>query len=372
MIGAFYSDGEDLDSGIAGLFAPLFTESLAPITEDTLNPAFRNNNIIETETTAFFARVETPIFNENLTLSIEGRYTDESKETNIVYNDGTAAQARDETYFTPRVSLDYRINDNHLVYASYAEGVKAGGFNAEIAGGLLAEERTFDEDENDTIEVGIKSTLFNGRAQFNASAYYIDWSNLQVTQGAVNGGFFTASITGNLGDATSKGVEADLTYALTDSLTFNAGLALNDATYNNGTFSQRIERANICDDVICASDGNIGGNDLPRSSDTQWNIGLQYDGTFSNNTNYFLRADYTGQSDQFISETNIGTIPSREILNLRAGISNDKWAAEVWVKNATDELYASNAFYIPNPFFIALVPTFGNQRRIGVNVSYSF
>ena len=259
-----------------------------------------------------------------------------------------------------------------MIYASYAEGVKAGGFNAEITDGLLGEERTFDEDENNTIELGIKSTLLNGRLQLNATACHIDWTNLQVTQGAVNGGFFTASITGNLGDATSTGVEADLTYALTNNLTFNAGIALNDATYENGTVSQRIERASICDDIVCSANGDIAGNDLPRSSDTQWNLGLQYDGAFNNDITYFLRADYVGQSEQFISEVNIGTIPSRELLNLRAGIGNDNWTAELWVKNATDELYASNAFYIPNPFFIALVPTFGNQRRIGLDLKYSF
>ena len=208
--------------------------------------------------------------------------------------------------------------------------------------------------------------------QLNATAYYIDWTNLQITQAAQNGGFFTTSITGNLGEATSKGLELDLTYALSPNLTFNGGLALNDATYNNGTISQRLDRANICDDIVCAANGDISGNELPRSSDTQWNLGLQYDGAFANEMNYFLRADFVGQSEQFVSEANIGTIPSRELLNLRAGVSSDRWSAELWVTNATDESYVSNAFYIPSPFFIALVPTFGNERRIGLDLSYSF
>ena len=373
MVGVFDSDGIDADTGQGGFFAPLFTDSLAPITEANIEGSFtRNNAIIETETSAIFARVQTPLFNENLTLSIEGRYTDETKSSNIVYNDGSSAQDRDEDYFTPRVSLDYRLSDDTLIYASYAEGVKAGGFNVEIAGSLELQERTFDEDENDTIELGIKTTLLDGAMQLNATAYYIDWTNLQVTQGAINGGFFTNSIIGNLGEATSKGVELDLTYALTPNLTFNGGLALNDATYNNGTVSQRLDRASICDDIVCNSNGDISGNELPRSSDTQWNLGLQYDGAFANEMNYFLRADFVGQSEQFVSEANLGTIPSRELLNLRAGLSGDRWSAELWVKNATDESYVSNAFYIPNPFFIALVPTFGNERRIGLDLSYSF
>ena len=233
-------------------------------------------------------------------------------------------------------------------------------------------ERTFAADENTTVELGARTSLLDGRMQLNATLYNVDWDNLQVTQGAINGGFFTASIVGNLGAANSKGIELDLNYAVSDALSINAGLALIDATYDDGVFSQRIERASICDDVVCAANGDISGNTLPRSSDTQWNLGAQYNGAFGGGFDYFLRADLAGQSDQFISEANIGTIPSRTLLNLRAGLTKDKWSAELWVKNATDENYVSNAFYIPNPFFIALVPTQGNLRRIGVDLKYSF
>lgn len=372
MLGVFSSDGEDLDSGANGYFAPLFTDSLAPITEQTLENIPRNNFLTETKLSAIFGRVAVPLIDDKLTLAVEGRYTDETKDINIVYNDGTSADQYEDTYFTPRISLDYSLNDDQLIYVSAARGVKSGGLNGEIAGGLELTERLCGPDENTTYELGSKNTFFDARMQLNATLYKVDWENLQVSQGAVNGGFFTTSIVGNLGAATSKGIELDMTYALSNALRFNAGLALNDASYDNGTVSQRLDRASICDDIVCSANGDISGNSLPRSSDTQWNIGLQYDGSFNNGIEYFLRTDVASQSKQYISEANIGTIPSRTLVNVRAGLSKDRWSAELWIKNAADERYVSNAFYIPNPFFIALVPTQGNQRRIGVSVNYSF
>lgn len=372
MFGIFLTDGEDRDTGISGYFAPLYTESLDPITEATIATETRNDNITKTDATALFGRVSLPLMDNKLVIALEGRYTDESKEINITYIDGTVAEDYEDSYFTPRFTIDYDLNKDQLIYFSAASGVKSGGLNPEISGGLEDAEKEYQADENTTYEIGSKNTLLNGDLRLNAAAYYIDWSKLQVSQAAINGGFFTTSIVGNLGSATSKGLELDATYALTDSITVNAGLALNDATYDEGTISQRLDRSNICDDVVCSADGSIGGNALPRSSDTQWNLGLQYDGYFENGMDYFFRADVVGQSEQFISEANIGTIPSRTLVNLRAGILGENWSAELWVKNATDEEYVSNAFYIPSPFFVAIVPTWGNQRRMGITLEYNF
>ncbi|MDO6710324.1 TonB-dependent receptor [Aliiglaciecola sp. 2_MG-2023] len=372
MFGVYSSDGEDRDTGQTGYYAPLYTDNLDPITEDSLDPDSRNNNITITEATALFGRVAVPLMDDKLVLAVEGRYTDETKKQNITYIDESTADDYEDSYFTPRFTADYSINKNQLVYFSAAQGVKSGGLNPEISGGLEDSEKVYQADENTTYEIGSKNTILDGDLRINAAVYYIDWTELQVSQAAINGGFFTTSIVGNLGSATSKGLELDVTYALTDAITVNAGLALNNAKYDDGTISQRLARAAICDDIVCAANGDIGGNSLPRSSDTQWNIGAQYDGEFNDNLEYFVRADLTGQSEQYMSEANIATLPSRTLLNLRGGVTGENWSAELWVKNATDEEYVSNAFYIPSAYFVSIVPTWGNQRRIGVSAEYRF
>ncbi len=375
MLGVFTSEIVDLDDGLAGFAAPLFTDSLAPITSADLPAALRNNNITTNDTDAIFARVAIPLLDERLILALEGRYTEEEKTA----SDATGEFSFEDDYFTPRVSLDYRLNDNSLIYASYAEGTKSGGINPAVNRNaffqfvpLLDEERFFGADENKTYEIGTRNTFFDRRLAINATLFLVDWTDLQVSVAAEGAGPTTQVITANLGSAESKGLEFDMSYVISESWKFNAGLAVIDASYDSGTISQRIVRAGLCDDIVCNSNGDIGGNDLPRSSDTQWNVGLQYDATFAGNTDFYIRADLAGQSDQFVAEINTATIESRTLLNMRAGLSREHWELELWVKNLTDEEYVSNAFYIPSPFFVDYVPTYGNRRRVGVALNFMF
>ena len=118
------------------------------------------------------------------------------------------------------------------------------------------EERFFDPDENDTYEIGLRSRFLDGKLQFNATFFLIDWDQLQVGTSADGATPFTALITSNLGSAESKGLEVELNYRF-GGFKFNAGLATIDATFDSGTISQRVVRAGLCDDIVCAADGNV-------------------------------------------------------------------------------------------------------------------
>ena len=370
-IGLFTSDGDDEDIFVAGTLplggtAPLtsiadLSNAFAPGT-----PAVPTTTITNTRTDAIFGRIQFGL-TDALTLSLEGRYTDEEKDV----SDLTQSFTYEEDYFTPKASLDYKVSDNSLVYVSVGEGVKSGGVNVSNVD-LIDEERFFDVDENISYEIGYKGTLANGAWQLNAAAYFIDWSDLQVNATATNAGLFDNAIILNLGSAESQGFEIETSFIVSNNISLNAGFAYVDATYDEGTISGRIERANACDDIVCSSDGDVGGNDLPRSSDVQWNIGATYSGSFGTDSSYFARIDVVGQSDQFVSEINLATIPSRTLVNLRGGVDFGKWSAELWVKNATDELYTSNAFFVPFSFAVDYIPTFGNLRQWGITASYKF
>ena len=375
MLGAFLLDGEDSDA-FFGVPAPV--GGVDPIFREDFTPVF---DVIETDTVSVFTRVVVPV-SDMFQVSFEGRFTDEE----ITTGDATGVFPFEDNYFTPRVNFDLNLTDDNLVFLSVARGIKSGGVNAAVVREppgtffdplrpLSDDERFFDPDENITYELGTKNTLLNGRLVANATLFLIDWNDLQVSTATSDpdATLTTANITTNLGAAESRGLEADFTFLATESLTLNAGLALIDATYDDGVISQRIARSSLCDGIVCAVDGNIGGNDLPRSSDTQWNIGAQYDGSIGGTAlDYFVRADLTGQSEQFVSEVNLAEIPSRTLLNIRGGISSEDWSAELWVRNATDEEYVSNAFFVALPFGVSYVPTFGPQRRVGVDFKYNF
>jgi iron complex outermembrane receptor protein len=375
MLGVYLSDGEDLDDGATGNLQPLWSVSTDPIRPSDIAESEKTNLQTDLESKAIFGRVSIPLMDNKLIFAAEARYSDENKTS----GDTTGDYTYEDSYFTPRVSLDYHVTVDQLIYASVAKGVKSGGINSSVVRDesyayipLLDEERYYGPDENITYEIGSKGRYLEGQLEVEAALYYIDWSDLQVSVAAEGATATTSVITANLGSASSKGIELSSTYALTDSFILNAGLALNDATYDDGVISQRVVRAGLCDDIVCNSNGDIGGNDLARSANTQWNLGAMYFGEFDNELEYFVRMDIAGQSKQYVSELNLATIPARTLVNLRAGISNESWSAEFWVKNATDEKYVANAFYIASPFFVDYVPTWGNLRRMGVTVSYHF
>ncbi len=366
MIGGFIQNGEDFDQGTGGL-VPF--RDLTPLTR--LPDGVRLvDALTETDTRAIFGRISVPLLDERLTIELEGRYTDEEK----TLSDLTANSPYDyeDKYFTPRASIDYKISDDNLIYASVARGVKSGGINSSN-GALPDEERFYGPDTNWTYEIGSKNTFMNGRATLNLAAFYIDWSSLQLQTSPAGASFFTTNIITNVGGASSKGIEIDGLFEVIEGFTVNAGLAYIDAKYDDGTVSDRITRSNLCGDgLVCNADGDIGGNQLQRSSKFQWNVGASFNTDLSSAMEFFSRLDVAGQSKQYVSELNATTIAPRTLVNGRLGVRGDNWSVSVWGKNLFDKKYVSNAFFIATPFFTDYVPTVGNRRRLGATLTFDY
>lgn len=366
MVGGFIQNGEDFDQGTGGL-VPF--RDLTPLTQLPAG-ARLVDALTETDTKAIFGRISVPLLDERLTIELEGRYTDEEK----TLSDLTANSPYDyeDKYFTPRASIDYKVTDDNLIYASVARGVKSGGINSSN-GALPDEERFYGPDTNWTYEIGSKNTFMNGRATLNLAAFYIDWSSLQLQTSPTGASFFTTNIITNVGGASSKGVEIDGLFEVIEGFTVNAGLAYIDAKYDDGTISDRITRSNLCGDgLVCNADGDIGGNQLQRSSKFQWNVGASFNTDLSSTMEFFSRLDVAGQSKQYVSELNATTIAPRTLVNGRLGVRGDNWSVSVWGKNLFDKKYVSNAFFIATPFFTDYVPTVGNRRRLGATLTFDY
>lgn len=361
-IGAFDLSGEDFNIFAFGFLPFRDLEPFDAVPADAIQiPA-----TTLTDSQAIFGRIGVPLMGERLTVSAEGRYTKEDKEIS-----GTAFTYSD-SYFTPRFSVDFQATPDNLFYASVAKGVKSGGINVSNFAGLIDEERFYGPDENWTYEIGSKNIFGGGRGIFNVALFYIDWANLQVPQTPTGAPVNTATITTNIGGASSKGVELEGQYELVDGFTLNAGLAYIDATYEDGTISGRLVRAGVCDDNICNANGDVGGNTIQRSAKWQWNVGAAYNAPITNTLDLFGRVDVAGQSKMWTDESNTGYIQPRTLVNARLGIKSEHWSLAVWAKNLFDEKYISNAFFTAAPFGTSYVPTYGNPRRIGATLGINF
>ena len=118
-------------------------------------------------------------------------------------------------------------------YLTYSTGFKSGGFN-EQATSLATAELAFDQEEAESIEVGLKSDLLDGTLRLNLAAFYVTYSDLQLdsvipVEGSPIG---QESVITNAGESTSVGFEGELTWLLSEALTLQATLGYLDAEYD--------------------------------------------------------------------------------------------------------------------------------------------
>ena len=142
--------------------------------------------------------------------------------TQINFNNAAVLNARTWRNFTPKAGLSYQVTPTVFVFADYAKGFDAGGFNNRALN--LATALPYDPETVNTYEAGLKTDWFDHRLRINATGFYNDYSNLQTAVSAfspISGTY--VSTRGNAPSAHTDGFEletaAQPTHAL--SLAFN-------------------------------------------------------------------------------------------------------------------------------------------------------
>jgi iron complex outermembrane receptor protein len=254
--------------------------------------------------------------------------------------------------FTPQAIVEYRPNEDIMLYASVGKGFKGGGWDhlpATRAGALIS----YDPEEVINYEIGAKTDLFDNRVRLNLAAFQMDYTNLQSQQLILE---CLCTVTSNAGAADIKGFEAELTWAVTDNLLINASGSLIDTEYV---------------DFVSSAGVVFSGNRIQRSPENKFNLGFSYDfGQGALDRAFSLKANYTQTGESFWTPNN--TIRQEPFglfdASLRFQAPNADWNITVWGKNLTDELYAVAA----QAFFGDLMNYYGAPRTFGIDLSYSF
>jgi len=315
-------------------------------------------DVNERETTknwAVFAQLEYDIL-ENVTLGVEGRYFDEEKSlfqrrTTV---DPTPTNEFDDSIdfseFAPRVTLDWRATDDLLVYAIYAKGFKPGGLNGRPGATAVPPAPTYDQEESDNYELGLKATLFDGRMTLNTSVFYIDVSDIQLTTPLATGAAGTlTSIVTNQGSGEVTGAEVEATLYLTDAITVGATYALADTEFTEGCdeFQWTLTSGGgiLNDAANCTGfdpngegDGSIKGNAFPLSSKNQFSAYADFRTAVFDAMEFFATADVSYEDKKPVQVHNLAFVPEATILNARLGIdTGTNVTISIYGRNLTDE-----------------------------------
>src|SRR5690606_37076779 len=136
------------------------------------------------------------------------------------------------TDFSPEVTLTWRPLDSMTLWGAYKTAYKSGGYaNPPIAGRHFDTDNiTFEPEEVEGVEIGLKSLLLDGRARFNLTLYTYEFDNLQVTAfNPVPPAFFIQ----NAASSENKGAEVDIQYLVGNSLQLQLQFGYNDMKYTH-------------------------------------------------------------------------------------------------------------------------------------------
>jgi iron complex outermembrane receptor protein len=315
---------------------------------------------LETDAYAVFGQATYGV-TDALRLTVGMRYSDEQRDAEQVSDFGFGNVARqdldsDDSAWTPKYGIEYSLNDDTLLYANYTKGFKSGGF---VFNGF---QPSYDPESVWVLDGGVKTQFFDGRMQASLSAFYYDYTDMQVSVFEQ----FVATIR-NAADATIYGAELEVSARPAEGLDVDVGISLLHTEYDEFVTQDPTQPA--------VPSVDLGGNELPRAPDFSSTVGVQYTHALQSIGSMAYRVGYRYQSESYFNPFNRDR-SEQDALNLvdtRISLTSmdGTWEIAGYVKNLLDEEYFAtileSAVEVGRPFGIHAAP-----RTYGVQVGYHF
>jgi iron complex outermembrane recepter protein len=274
-----------------------------------------------------------------------------------------------------KANLSWKPLDSVLLYATYSEGFRPGGFNR--GEGILSPSSPlygkftipafYDSDELKNYEIGWKTQWFNHKLQFNGAVYQENWSNVQL-------GIYDPSLYGNSEFIVNgpnyrvRGIETDIEWRATEQLTINSSEAWNSSDQTNAP-------------ALVGSTGVISlfptngiGSSLANAPPFQGNIRARYEVPV-NDYHVYAQAVATHTAHSYTNVITQGAFGNPDydlapytIYDAALGINRAAWEVEAFVKNLTD---TRAEIFISSTSAVKLTTT-NQPRTAGVRFAYKF
>jgi iron complex outermembrane receptor protein len=277
------------------------------------------------------------------------RFTEDDVTTcnaNFFFGCDNLTTSSDET--TGKIALEYDINSDSMVYLSFTAGYKPGGTN--LTYGSDAEDgsfsamvfETFEPETVDSIEFGIKSDFYDGKARANIAVFSYDYENLQFQatdpipyQGGV----------ANIPESEMSGVEIEFTALATDNITFDMNLGFIDSEVSSDFevldnvlafqyfFGEEALRYDLRE--------NVNGNELAKTPDFTADISMTYETELPSGNSLTSVFQYVKRGE-FMQRVNnnpsVDIVPDYQIFNISVGVDfKNDLSLDFILLNAGDE-----------------------------------
>lgn len=302
--------------------------------------------------------------------------------------------------FKSRANLTWKITPSALVYYTFSQGFRAGGFNrpnavestsplatsaAAKAHGAFIPPLEYGPDTLTNHEIGWKTTWLGGSLQVNGAIYEEIWQNAQIS-------IFDPGVTGNLTFSTNggtyqvRGGEASIIYRPISQLTISAAGSWNHTELTQEAIFRWGDGTPIDFAALTGANGQplanpagTLGDPLAGAPAFQGNVRVRYDFPLPASSSVgFVQVAAVHQDDSLATTDRLTTdlqgnsiaynLPPFSTYDASLGVAADAWTAQLYIENLTDERAQLYANY--RQWYKAV--TVNRPRTIGVSFSYKF
>lgn len=234
------------------------------------------------------------------------------------------------TNWSPRLSIEYAVNDDLMTYAVFSKGFKSGGFNLRYVQ-PRQQVLSFDPEKLTSYEAGFKWEGLSNRVRLNGAVFYMEYNNIQVTTFESLG----APITDNAGEAELKGFELELTALVTPALQLTGGVGYLDAEYT----SLNLPSGNFAvPEQIITLDSR-----LANAPEWQFTAAADYTLVLGGNGDVEFHVDWAYSDSLFNDAQNSIFLYQGSYHLINAAVTyvapDDRWRLRLFVDNLTDKRY---------------------------------
>ena len=293
------------------------------------------------------------------------------------------------TGFKSRANINYHVTDDAIVYATWSQGFRAGGFNrpnsvesSSPLTGIFLPPVIFKPDSLTNKEVGWKTEWMNRRVQFNGAIYQEEWKDAQIS-------VFDPGVTGNLTFTTNggtykvKGLETTLVARVTHELTVTAGASWNhtelsdEATIDSLSGQPIIWSSLSKNGVPLTNPAGVKGDPLAGAPPFQANVRVRYEFSIGDYEAFWQlaglhTAHQFSSTDRLTKDLQGNSVAynndAYSTYDGAVGMSKDAWAVQLYGQNLTD----THAALWTNARQWYKAVTVNRPRVLGLSFSYKF
>jgi len=291
-------------------------------------------------------------FTDKLTGTLGGRYfkTDDSLNGFFGFAPGYSSSQGEATCFDPhpfhgapcrdidkstdesgslgRANMTYKLDADKMIYATWSQGFRPGGINRR------ASLPPYKADYLDNYEFGWKTEWLDHHLLWNGAIFQENWKDFQFAILGQNG----LTEIKNANQARIRGLETNVALAATYNLTLSAGASWyhTELTENYCGFTD--DAGNPVTE--CDTPQAPKGTQLPLTAKVKGNLTARYNFEVHGMQSYVQAAAFfegRRRSDLRLVERDItGDMPGYGTFDVSAGLKNNLWSFDVYLKNAFD------------------------------------